>query len=311
MSIVQFHSKSKNALPPFTPSAMRDLSNFSDFDVVYQGDEYKTVEHAFQALKYSCTERPELVDVVRNATANKDALAAKQSGSKTAMAKHGVTLNVECWNNRKNQIMRELIMSKITRHLEIRQILRVARNNNIHLVHFSRSDMYWGAHVTPDSSGIKKGENQLGRIYMSFYDSSPVVLEESEDSDSIRTFPMEQSRTPLNTHSRTPPMLEESRPMENVKNLMTYPNVPVKMHPPVKRTRQVKSQQVKSQKVCPPGKEINPLTGRCIKTKTQKVCPPGKEINPLTGRCIKTKTQKVCPPGKKINPITGRCIKIK
>jgi hypothetical protein len=131
-------------------------------------------------------------------------------------------------------------------------------------------------------------------------------------------------------------------------------------------------------KSCPPGKEINPKTGRCIKTKTKKVktklekgkvakvkvvkagpnvepglvpepvsksCPPGKEINPRTGRCIKTKTQKVkkvkipkmktskqkvviklepepvkelvkqvaksCPPGKEINPKTGRCVKTK
>ena len=81
-------------------------------------------------------------------------------------------------------------------------------------------------------------------------------------------------------------------------------------------------------KVCPPGKELNPKTGRCIniKTKTQKIkaektCPPGKELNPLTGRCIniKTKTQKnikikavkTCPPGKELNPLTGRCINTK
>ena len=129
-------------------------------------------------------------------------------------------------------------------------------------------------------------------------------------------------------------------------------------------------------KSCPPGKEINPKTGRCVKSKTQKVkkvktpkvktpkvktpkvktpkqkaeiklepepklelqpvlepvlqpeikmtksCPPGKEINPKTGRCVKTKTQKVkkakvepviksCPPGKEINPKTGRCVKTK
>jgi hypothetical protein len=84
---------------------------------------------------------------------------------------------------------------------------------------------------------------------------------------------------------------------------------------------------------CPEGKEINPLTGRCIKIKTLKTvvktnktatqkCPEGKEINPLTGRCIKIKTLKTvvktnktatkkCPEGKEINPKTGRCIKIK
>jgi hypothetical protein len=96
---------------------------------------------------------------------------------------------------------------------------------------------------------------------------------------------------------------------------------------------EIEEPEIKSTKSCPPGKEINPKTGRCIKikTKTQKVrkikipkaktpkqkveieepkkvletvklepeikstksCPPGKEINPKTGRCIKIKTQKV------------------
>ena len=91
---------------------------------------------------------------------------------------------------------------------------------------------------------------------------------------------------------------------------------------------------------CPEGKEINPLTGRCIKIKTlkdsvktkktaTKKCPEGKELNPLTGRCINIKTlkdavktpkdavktnktaTKKCPKGKELNPLTGRCINIK
>jgi hypothetical protein len=74
-------------------------------------------------------------------------------------------------------------------------------------------------------------------------------------------------------------------------------------------------------KECPPGKVINPKTGRCIKDKSKKEnnnkeCPPGKVINPKTGRCIKDKSKKEnnnkeCPPGKVINPKTGRCIKDK
>jgi len=86
---------------------------------------------------------------------------------------------------------------------------------------------------------------------------------------------------------------------------------------------------------------INPKNKKCIKTNTKKIippktinpksCPEGKEINPNTGRCIKTKaplktkappkTKKIippkttnpqsCPEGKEINPNTGRCIKIK
>ena len=94
-------------------------------------------------------------------------------------------------------------------------------------------------------------------------------------------------------------------------------------------------------KVCPEGKVLNPITGRCINIKTvkavklnkpvkpvkdDKICPEGKVLNPITGRCINIKTvkadklnkpvklvkdDKVCPEGKVLNPITGRCINIK
>jgi len=67
---------------------------------------------------------------------------------------------------------------------------------------------------------------------------------------------------------------------------------------------------------CPPGKERNPKTGRCVKIKMVPPCPPGKERNPKTGRCVQIKkniTNKMnspCPPGKERNPITKRCRKI-
>ena len=84
----------------------------------------------------------------------------------------------------------------------------------------------------------------------------------------------------------------------------------------------------KSPKNCPPGKVLNPKTGRCIKTKGVKdpnatlpnspisspktiinPCPPGKMINPKTGRCIKAKPQvKDCPLGKVRDPVSKRCI---
>ena len=115
-------------------------------------------------------------------------------------------------------------------------------------------------------------------------------------------------------------------------------------------------------KICPEGKVLNPITGRCINikvvktvkpvkavkpvksdkedkpvksgkvakvAKVDKVCPEGKVLNPITGRCInkkevkpikdvkpikpikdvkQLKPDKVCPDGKVLNPITGRCI---
>jgi hypothetical protein len=67
----------------------------------------------------------------------------------------------------------------------------------------------------------------------------------------------------------------------------------------------------KSVKKCPPGKEINPKTGRCIKS-----CTRNQIRNTKTGRCVNAKNsspsrkeRKECPPGKELNPETGRCRK--
>jgi hypothetical protein len=78
----------------------------------------------------------------------------------------------------------------------------------------------------------------------------------------------------------------------------------------------------KSVKKCPPGKEVNHETGRCIKS-----CRKDQIRNPRTGRCIKNKDYKSqsksrspvkhvkhaksrdCPPGKELNRETGRCRK--
>ena len=70
-------------------------------------------------------------------------------------------------------------------------------------------------------------------------------------------------------------------------------------------------------KECPVGKELNPLTKRCIKIcekdkirdpvtrRCKKKCPVGKEFNPLTKRCIK-----ICEKDKIRDPVTGKCKKI-
>ena len=86
--------------------------------------------------------------------------------------------------------------------------------------------------------------------------------------------------------------------------------------------KKVKEKKVKE---CPPGKERNPKTGRCVSLSSKNIkeikeCPPGQERNPETGRCKKSrkvsrkKSRKIalkeCPPGKERNPKTGRCISL-
>jgi ribA/ribD-fused uncharacterized protein len=164
-----FYSKSSDCPLPFPASAMRDLSNFSDFDVEYEGNVYSTVEHAYQALKYSCTTHPELVLLIRDEFSTKTAIQAKSSGSKKEMKKRGVTLDLLRWNECSLRIMTSLVASKIKRHVELQHILTKAKEYKLYLVHFSRMDMYWGAHTNSEKTIITKGANHLGEIYMSFY----------------------------------------------------------------------------------------------------------------------------------------------
>ena len=162
--VLQFHSKSallKNHVLP--PDALRRLSNFSEDSVEFDGNVYPSVEHAFQAQKYMCSNKPELAQMFYNGKIE-SAVDAKLAGGKGGMKKHGATMDVACWDKTKDGVMNALIKSKIHRNEYIRSILKIASDNNIKFVHFSRSDMYWGAHVNADGS-IKAGLNKLGEIY--------------------------------------------------------------------------------------------------------------------------------------------------
>ena len=61
-------------------------------------------------------------------------------------------------------------------------------------------------------------------------------------------------------------------------------------------------------KVCPPGKELNPKTNKCVLN-----CKAGYTRSPATFRCTKIRKPKiqepkVCPPGKELNPKTKKCV---
>jgi len=83
------------------------------------------------------------------------------------MKKECISLDIKCWDSKRNDIMDELIKSKVERHEDIRHILEIVKRENIHLVHFSRMDMEWGAHVDPVTNEIKDCKNRLGELYMS------------------------------------------------------------------------------------------------------------------------------------------------
>jgi hypothetical protein len=85
----------------------------------------------------------------------------------------------------------------------------------------------------------------------------------------------------------------------------------------------------KTLKPCPPGKQRNPLTNRCINVKattttirnaplphTPLVIAPethNKTVNKMTTvkKATTVKTLTPCPEGKERNPLTNRCINIR
>jgi len=66
------------------------------------------------------------------------AIDAKLEGGKGGMTKHKAVLDINCWDNKKDEVMKKLIQSKIKLNPYIKNILKIASDNNISFVHFSR-----------------------------------------------------------------------------------------------------------------------------------------------------------------------------
>ena len=183
ITVLQFHSKAKKlpkSYPNVSPKdtlpedATYRLSNFSPDSVEYEGHVYPTAEHAYQAqkYKYSSALNPnknsinpeELMTQFYDGTIT-DPIEAKRKGSKAGMKKTKYVLNIQKWARDQDAIMDAIIKSKIERSPHIRNIIRISAKQGIRYVHFSRTDMYWGAHFDKDAFEVTDGLNKLGEIY--------------------------------------------------------------------------------------------------------------------------------------------------
>jgi len=115
-------------------------------------------------------------------------------------------------------------------------------------------------------------------------------------------------------------------PILMMEHIIFVNHIPTKVEPPSPSAIRIPSMSEKSleksieqkdkkllKKVCPPGKIINPLTGRCVKEcapnqqrdakfrcKTVRLPKPAKNTE---------KPEKLCPEEKELNPRTNRCVK--
>lgn len=125
----------------------RWLSNFHLCVVEYQGLDYPSTEHAFQAAK--CTNMHEVMAI----------RAAPTCGAAKRMAGPGgiITLRHD-WEQVKDQVMYEVCLDKFTRHADLREKL-LATGDEALVEGNTWGDTYWGV-----CRG--KGANKLGEILM-------------------------------------------------------------------------------------------------------------------------------------------------
>jgi len=120
------------------------LSNFHRCAITFDGVEYGSIEHAFQAAKTE--NKAEREDVRQAPTPG----VAKRRGQK-------VTLRAD-WDNIKIGVMKDLVRQKFTRHADLKAELLKTGDSNLVEGNVWR-DSYWGV-----CNGV--GENHLGKILM-------------------------------------------------------------------------------------------------------------------------------------------------
>jgi ribA/ribD-fused uncharacterized protein len=121
----------------------RYLSNFFDAPFVWKGKQWKTTEHAYQAMK--ATEEWQR-EYIRNLSSARD---AKKEGKKVKIRSD--------WSAVKDFVMQEIVFEKFLQNKHLAKLLLETGDAII-----EEGDIYWG--ICPPDSGI--GENKLGIILM-------------------------------------------------------------------------------------------------------------------------------------------------
>lgn len=125
------------------------LSNFYAAQVGYEGVEYQTVEHAYQASKTLNLHQRRFI-----ADSRKPGIAKIRG--------RNVTLRPD-WEQLKLGIMEVLVLQKFTRYPDLRE--KLLRTGDLELVEGNNwNDTFWG--VVKQADGSETGLNHLGLILM-------------------------------------------------------------------------------------------------------------------------------------------------
>lgn len=142
------------------------LSNFYPSPVEFEGVDYPTVEHAYQAAK---TPDPDHRQRIRAAKTPK---SAKSMGGRI---KHPAG-----WRGYNLQLMQDLILQKFTRYDDLRQ--RLLATGDAELIEGNTWDDRFFGMVRDKETGEWVGENHLGQMLMRVRDQ---LRQQATDVDTI------------------------------------------------------------------------------------------------------------------------------
>lgn len=125
------------------------LSNFSSFNVEYNGIRYPTSEHAYHAQKFIHRKDAGFSKFITDASSAHQAFKYAQEWKSSQR---------EDWDNVKVEIMKDILWHKIHQHEYVKRKLLATGNRE--LIEDSWRDDYWGWGENKD------GKNILGKLWM-------------------------------------------------------------------------------------------------------------------------------------------------
>ncbi|MEA1909574.1 MAG: NADAR family protein [Patescibacteria group bacterium] len=128
------------------------FSNFSSFQVEWNGRLWPTSEHAYQAAHFFDT-APELVEEIFNAGSAHVAFK---------IAKANVDKAPKNWHDIRVEIMEDICWHKLNQHEYVQK--KLLQTEDIYMVEDSPKDPFWGW------GEDKQGRNELGKVWMKLRD---------------------------------------------------------------------------------------------------------------------------------------------
>lgn len=138
----------QEGIAAFSDSEFECFSNFSDFSVLWRGQNWKTAEHAYQAAKFLEKEES-IAEQIKSADSG---MAARD------IAQENKNKQPLDWEARKVGVMEDICRHKLHQHFSIRETL--VKTGKRRIVKDLAEDSFWGWGVD------HKGVNQLGKIWM-------------------------------------------------------------------------------------------------------------------------------------------------